>query len=98
MMAGSSMVAITRVRPAQCGQRTTSMSKARRISAAHVRVRPFSAPPVRLDPLSGPPVCYDPLLGPRRAGLGENPQFRKRSLVAQASTPSQICWQRFGSR
>ena len=42
MTAGSSMVAIKRMRPAQCGQRSTSMSKARRISAAHVQYRGFS--------------------------------------------------------
>ena len=37
MMAGSSMVASRRIRPAQSGPRSTSTSKARRVSAAHLQ-------------------------------------------------------------
>ncbi len=44
MTAGSSIVAISSMRPGQRGQRRTSRSKARRIRAAHVQERGVAAP------------------------------------------------------
>ena len=60
MTAGSSMVAISSIRPAHCGQRRTSRSKARRISAAHVQERDRAAPQPSASALpmsSGEPVA-----------------------------------------
>src|SRR6266545_3771400 len=45
MTAGSSIVAISSMRPGQRGQRRTSRSTARRIRAAHVQERGVAAPP-----------------------------------------------------
>jgi len=42
MTAGSSIVAIKRMRHSHCGQRSTSTSEARRISTAHVQYRGLS--------------------------------------------------------